>query len=183
MSRIGKNPIEIPKGVEVRLEGSRIKVKGPKGELTQEIHPLVRIALADNQVKIDIDDKEDKQQKALWGLFGSLIRNMIVGVTEGYEKKLEINGVGYKAVVSGKNVVFNLGYSHPVEFPIPDGISVEVDKNLVTVSGFDKQLVGEVAAQIRNLRKPEPYKGKGIKYVDEVIRRKVGKALKGAEGA
>mgnify|MGYP000050082782 CR=1 FL=1 len=176
MSRIGKNPIVIPSGVEVKIENGIIEVKGPKGVLTQVIHPLVKIEKIENSIIIKIQNESDRLQKALWGLFGSLIKNMIIGVTNGFVKKLEINGVGMKASISGKKLILNVGFSHPVEFTIPQNIEITVDGNVITVSGIDKQLVGETAAQIRKIKKVEPYKGKGIKYVGEQFIRKAGKA-------
>lgn len=176
MSRIGKNPIAIPAGVEVKIEGEVIEVKGPKGVLTQIIHPLVAVEKNDNAITIKVQDESDRSQGALWGLFGSLIRNMITGVTEGFVKKLEINGVGMKAAAAGKKLTLNVGFSHPVEFAVPQGIEISVEGNIITISGIDKQLVGEVAAQIRKIKKVEPYKGKGIKYVGEDFIRKAGKA-------
>jgi len=176
MSRIGKKPIEIPSGVNVTLDQGLILVKGPKGELQRSIHPLVKVEIKDTEINVKVDNEEIHIQKALWGLFRSLIYNMVVGVTEGFEKKLEINGVGYKANATGQNLVLNVGYSHAVEFNIPEGINCQVEANVITISGIDKQQVGEVAANIRKVRKPEPYKGKGIKYIDEIIRRKAGKA-------
>jgi len=176
MSRIGKNPITIPSGVEVKLTGDVVEVKGPKGSLQEKLHPLVSVDLKDGVIQVKIKDEEDKSQRALWGLFGSLIRNMITGVTVGFSKKLEINGVGMKYAVSGNKVNLNVGFSHPVEFPIPDGIAITVETNIMTVSGIDKQLVGETAAQIRRIKKVEPYKGKGIRYVGELFIKKAGKA-------
>ncbi len=182
MSRIGKNPIEIPEGVEVKIEAQELTIKGPKGELKQKIHPLVNVEQKENQILVKVNQPEDKRQRSLWGLFGSLIKNMVEGVTNGYEKKLEINGVGYRVELKDDLLILNVGYSHPIEYKLPEDITANVEKNLITISGIDKQLVGEVAAQIRKVRKPEPYKGKGIKYEDEVIIRKVGKAAsKGAE--
>jgi large subunit ribosomal protein L6 len=178
MSRIGKKPINLPAGVTANLSGQELKVKGPKGELMVLIHPAVTAVLNDQVITLDIKDKAEKKQQALWGLFGSLINNMVAGVTKGYEKKLEINGVGFKAQVSGNKIVLNLGFSHPVEFLLPAGITAAVDKNIITLTGIDKQLIGETAARIRALKKPEPYKGKGIKYLEEVIRKKAGKAAK-----
>lgn len=181
MSRIGKKTIEIPDKVEIKLAGDMVIVKGPKGELTQVLHPVVHVNINDSQVNISVDDPTEHKQNALWGLFRSLINNMVVGVTRGFERKLEINGIGYKAVVRGKKLILNVGYSHPVEFELPAGIEATVEKNIITLAGSDKQVVGEVAANIRKIRKPEPYKGKGIKYVEEVLRRKAGKtATKGA---
>lgn len=180
MSRIGKQPITIPSGVTFTQTGQHLDVKGPKGTLMLDVHPRVMIAYKDNQVTVTVQDPDLQSDRALWGLTRMLVANMITGVTTGYEKKLEINGVGFKAQLSGKNLVLNLGFSHPIEFPIPEGITMAVDKNVVTVSGIDKQLVGETAAVVRRFKKPEPYKGKGIKYVDEVIRRKAGKVVKAA---
>lgn len=177
MSRIGKQPIEIPEKVEVKIDGSLVSVKGPKGSLEQKIHPLVKVELKENTIVLSVNKPENSEEGALWGLFRSLLANMVEGVTGGFEKKLEINGVGYKARMEGKNkLILNVGYSHPVDFNLPEGIDGQVDANVITISGIDKQLVGETAANIRKVRKPEPYKGKGIKYIDEVIRRKVGKA-------
>ena len=175
MSRLGKLPIELPTGTEAKLQDDFIVIKGPKGELKQKTHPLVQIKLVDKQVQVDVQDKEDKTSRAMWGLYRMLIQNMVDGVNKEFEKKMEINGVGYRASSAGKILTLNVGYSHPVDFNIPEGISAAVEKNIITISGIDKQLVGETAARIRKVRKPEPYKGKGIKYVDEVIRRKAGK--------
>lgn len=180
MSRIGKLPIELIEGTQAKIEDGFIVVKGPKGELKQKINSLVNVKIDNNQIIISVDNIKDKNKKALWGLFRSLINNMVIGVTQGFEKKLEINGVGYKASASGSVLTLNVGFSYPVEYNLLDGISASVEKNIITINGIDKQLVGETAAQIRKVRKPEPYKGKGIKYVDEVIRRKAGKtAAKG----
>ncbi|MFA6525905.1 MAG: 50S ribosomal protein L6 [Candidatus Buchananbacteria bacterium] len=176
MSRIGKNPITIPSGVEVTLTGDVVEVKGPKGSLKEKLHPLVSAELKDGTLQVKIKDEENKSQRALWGLFGSLIRNMITGVTIGFSKQLEINGVGMKYAVSGNKVNLNVGFSHPVEFAIPAGITIAVEANIMTISGIDKQLVGETAAQIRRIKKVEPYKGKGIRYVGEKFIKKAGKA-------
>lgn len=176
MSRIGKQPITIPAGVTVTIDGALLHVKGPKGELTQKIHPQVIVSQQEGVLTINIKDEADKSQRALWGLFGSLVNNMIIGVTEGFTKQLDITGVGFKAAVAGGSLVLNVGFSHPVNFQIPKGIDIKVDGNVITVTGIDKQLVGEIAAQIRKIKKVEPYKGKGIKYVGEVVRRKAGKA-------
>jgi large subunit ribosomal protein L6 len=175
MSRLGKLPIAIPAGVEVKVSDKEISVKGPKGELKQAIHPLIKVEMVDNQLLVTAS-LEVKEGKALWGLFRGLINNMVVGVSTGFTRKLEINGVGYRAAVAGKVINFNLGYSHPIVFPLPDGISAVIEANVITLSGFDKILLGDTAYKIRALRKPEPYKGKGIKYSEEVIRRKAGKA-------
>lgn len=180
MSRIGKKPILIPKGVEVKADKFLVTVKGPKGELNLKIHPHVTITVSADQVTIAVLDPKLKDDKALWGLFGSLIKNMVLGVTSGFGKKLEINGVGFRAQASGDKINLNLGFSHPVEFVLPKGIKAEIEKNVISLSGIDKQLVGETAAQIRALKLPEPYKGKGIKYSDEIIRKKAGKAAKAA---
>lgn len=180
MSRIGKKPILIPKGVEVKVDKFSVMVKGPKGELNLKIHPHVTVTVSAEEVLITVLKPEIKDNNALWGLYGSLIKNMVIGVTSGFEKKLEINGVGFRAQVSGDKITLNLGFSHPVEFVLPKGIKAEIEKNVISLSGVDKQLVGEIAAQIRALKLPEPYKGKGIKYVDEIIRKKAGKAAKAA---
>lgn len=176
MSRIGKKPITIPSGVTVTITPHEVKVKGPKGELTQALHPDVQVAQQDQALQVTVVDPADKRQKALWGLFGSLLKNMTVGVTQGYEKKLEVNGVGFKVALKKDTLELALGFSHPVLFTIPKGVTAVVEKNVITLTGADKQQVGQVAAEIRKLKKPEPYKGKGIKYADEVLRRKAGKA-------
>ncbi|NLX76958.1 MAG: 50S ribosomal protein L6 [Clostridiaceae bacterium] len=176
MSRVGNMPVVIPSGVEVKMNGHEITVKGPKGTLTQVFHPDMIIEKEGNNIIVK-RPSELKKHKALHGLTRSLINNMVVGVTQGYEKKLEINGVGYRAQKQGKKLNLTLGLSHPVEIEEPDGITIEVPApNQIIVKGIDKQLVGEIAAKIREKRPPEPYKGKGIKYVDEVIIRKEGKA-------
>ncbi|MCX6743509.1 MAG: 50S ribosomal protein L6 [Candidatus Parcubacteria bacterium] len=176
MSRIGKKPITLPEGITAKIENNVLLIKGPKGELKQKIHPLVKIAEKDKQLIITVTDPTVKFQKALWGLFGSLIKNMVQGVKEGFEKKLEVIGVGYKVNLQGKKLVLNVGFSHPVEFVVPEDITANVEKNIISIFGIDKHQVGEVAASIRRIKKPEPYKGKGIKYIDEVIKKKVGKA-------
>jgi large subunit ribosomal protein L6 len=178
MSRVGKKPVQIPSGVEVKIDGSKVMVRGPKGSLEQEIHPAVSVNVVDGEVRVSVKDELDVTQRALWGLFVRLITNMIAGVTKGFEKKLEVNGIGYKVNVQGKVLKLDVGFSHEINFPIPEGISISVEKNVITVSGIDKQFVGEITAQIRKVKKPEPYKGKGIKYLDEVIARKAGKAGK-----
>ncbi len=178
MSRIGKKPIQVPAGVDVAISETEVRVKGPKGELKLAIHPHVRLERAGDVLTVAVRSEENKKDRALWGLFNRLVANMIVGVTKGYEKSLEFVGVGYKVNLAGKTVKMDVGFSHEVDFPLPAGIDAKVDKNTLTLSGIDKQLVGETAARIRRIRKPEPYKGKGIKYVDEVIRRKAGKSAK-----
>jgi large subunit ribosomal protein L6 len=175
MSRIGKQSIIIPDKVQVSLADSIVKVTGPKGELTLELHPNVNVEIADKEIKVSIKSAASRKEVALWGLFRNLINNMVIGVTEGYVKKLEINGVGFRATVAGSKITLHVGFSHPVEYNLPAGISAVVEKNVLTISGIDKTLVGEVAANIRKIKKPEPYKGKGIKYLDEVIKRKEGK--------
>jgi len=180
MSRIGKKPILIPEKVDVKISNGLVVVNGPKGELKRNVNSLIKIEIKDKEIVLNIKNEDDKLEKSLWGTERQLINNMIVGVNEGFSKKLEINGVGYRAATSGKSLTLSVGYSHPVEFKIPEGIDVSVEKNLITVSGIDKQQVGEISAQIRKIRKPEPYKGKGIKYIDEVVIRKAGKQAKGA---
>jgi large subunit ribosomal protein L6 len=175
VSRIGKKPVEIPKGVTVSLDGQLIKVKGPKGELHRKIHPLIKTEVADGEVIFSRPD-DLKESRALHGLTRALVQNMVVGVTESYKKTLEIVGVGYKAELKGKNILLTIGYSHPIYFIPPDEIKLEVPApTQIIISGNDKELVGLVAAKIRSFRKPEPYKGKGIKYSDERIIRKAGK--------
>lgn len=175
MSRIGKKPIVLPTGVEANLTREQVAIKGPKGSLSLKLHPHVKVIQEGQELKVTVKEPEEKKDRALWGLFGSLIQNMVEGVITGYEKKLEMSGIGFKAELRGKELVLNIGYSHPVHFPLPPGIEASVDKEIISIKGIDKALVGEIAARIRALKKPEPYKGKGIKYVGEVIRRKAGK--------
>ncbi|HPQ46067.1 MAG TPA: 50S ribosomal protein L6 [Clostridia bacterium] len=176
MSRIGKMPIDIPKGVDVKIEeGNKVTVKGPKGTMEQRFDSDMVIKVENNQAVVE-RPSDLKRHKAFHGLTRSLLNNMIVGVSEGFEKKLEINGVGYRAQLQGTTLVLNLGYSHPIEMIPPNGITVEVPaQTQIVVKGYDKQAVGEFAAEIRAMRKPEPYLGKGVKYADEKIRRKEGK--------
>ncbi|MCU0679860.1 MAG: 50S ribosomal protein L6 [Planctomycetes bacterium] len=176
MSRVGKMPITIPAGVQVKLTANELSVKGPKGELKLKIASGVTANVSEKEIVFTIEADSEKKVRALWGLTRNLANNMVIGVTSGFSKKLEINGVGYKVALNGKKLLLNLGYSHPIDFPLPEGISAVVEANTVTISGIDKYLVGEISAQIRKLREPEPYLGKGIKYSDEVIRRKEGKA-------
>ncbi|MDP4001038.1 MAG: 50S ribosomal protein L6 [bacterium] len=178
MSRIGKKAVVIPSGVTMNIQGSTVKIKGPKGELSLEMHPKVKAEQVEQEILVSVSKPNVKAEKALWGLTRSLISNMVVGVTDGFSKILEVNGVGYKTQVSGKKLILNLGYSHPIEMEITEGLEVKVEKNLITVTGADKQAVGQFSAVVRQQRKPEPYKGKGIKYSDEVIRRKAGKVVK-----
>ena len=175
MSRIGKQPIHVPDKVDVKIEGSRVEVKGPLGRLE---HTFKGVSVAHTDSVLTVSPAgETREHGALWGLGRSLLNNMVLGVTTGFQKVLKINGVGYRAEAKGQSVNFQLGYSHPIEFPVPAGIDISVEKQTtVTVKGIDKQLVGETAARIRALRPPEPYKGKGVKYEDEHIRRKAGKA-------
>lgn len=175
MSRVGKKNRIIPAGVQVEIKGSELVVKGPKGELKVKIHPRVTIAVKGNEVEFKVVDENSKNDRALWGTFSSLVNNMILGVTVGFKRQLEINGVGYKALLKGTDLNLEVGFTNTVVVTPPAGIKFTVEKNLITVEGADKQLVGETAAQIRHVRKPEPYKGKGIKYLEEIIRRKVGK--------
>ncbi len=181
MSRIGRKPINIPAGVTVAVDGSVVTVKGPKGTLTQKVHRNMSVAVEGSEVHVTRPNDE-KENKALHGMTRSLINNMVLGVTEGFKKELEINGVGYRALKQGKNLVMTLGYSHQVTVPEVDGITIECPTaNKIVILGPDKQQVGQFAAEVREKRPPEPYKGKGIKYVNEHIRRKEGKAGKGAK--
>lgn len=177
MSRIGKKPIEIAQGVKVEVSEKEIKVSGPKGELKQAMHPEIKIEVADGKVLVAPKSELSKKGRGLWGLYRALIANMIEGVSKGFEKKLEIEGVGFKAAVAGDKIILNLGFVNPVEIIKPAGITYTVEKNVITISGIDKQLVGEMAAIIRKQKKAEPYKGKGIKYQGEKIRRKEGKKV------
>lgn len=181
MSRIGRMPVAIPAGVDVKLDGMTLTVKGPKGTLTQEFHKDMNIEVGANEIVVT-RPSEIKEHKALHGLTRSLIANMVEGVTNGFSKTLEVNGVGYRVAKQGKDLVMNLGYSHQVIMSEIEGISIEApNPNTIVISGPDKQKVGQFAAEVREKRLPEPYKGKGIKYADEVIRRKEGKAGKGAK--
>lgn len=182
MSRIGKRPIEIPQGVELKIDNDLIIIKGSKGELRKKLHPVVRVEKEENFLKVKIKNQENRKEKALWGTFQRLISNMILGVTKGFEKQLELVGIGYRAEVRGNKLILNTGFSHPVEFFLPQGIEAKVEKNIITLSGIDKELVGETAARIRRIRKPEPYKGTGIRYVGEIIRKKAGKKAVASAG-
>ena len=175
MSRIGRKPIAIPAGVEVKVDGNVVSVKGAKGESSYTVNPGMTVSVENNEVVVNRAD-ESKEQKSLHGLTRTLLNNMSVGVTDGYKKELDVNGVGYRVAKDGKNLVMNLGFSHQVIVPEIDGITIDVPgPNKIIISGCDKQAVGQFAAEVREKRPPEPYKGKGIKYTDEVIRRKVGK--------
>ena len=180
MSRIGRQPITIPSGVDVGVDGSRVSVKGPRGTLEQTFHADMRIVMENGTVRVE-RPSDERLHRSLHGLTRTLLANMVEGVTNGFEKRLEIVGVGYRAALRGSDLELQVGYSHPVTFRPPEGIEFEVPaQNCVTVRGIDKQLVGEVAAEIRKIRKPEPYKGKGIRYEGEYVRKKAGKAAKGA---
>jgi large subunit ribosomal protein L6 len=174
MSRVGKKPIPIPDKTKISYNANMITVQGEKGSLSREIHPAVDLQIDEKSITV-IPKKTDKKSRALWGLTRSLLANMITGVSSGFERVLEINGIGYRAELSGKNIIFHLGYSHPISFDIPAGISVAVEKNIVRLSGIDKEALGHMAAAIRRLRPPDSYKAKGIKYAEEHIRKKAGK--------
>ena len=177
MSRIGKQPVPVPEKVEVSIDGTKVRVKGPLGQLERNFRD-VSFEQADGAVTV-VPASHGRVHRAMWGLGRTLLNNMVMGVSQGFEKKLEINGVGYRAEGSGKSIRFLLGYSHPIDFAVPEGITIAVEKQTgVTVSGISKELVGQTAAKIRALRPPEPYKGKGVEYADETIRRKAGKAAK-----
>ena len=181
MSRIGRKPINIPAGVEAKLSNGVITIKGSKGTLTQKIHPNMNVKIEDSVITVTRPD-DDKKNRSLHGLTRTLISNMIEGVTNGYKKELDVNGVGYRVQKQGKNLVMNLGFSHQVTVSDTDDIKIEVpNPNKIVIVGIDKQKVGQFAAEVREKRPPEPYKGKGIKYVDEIIRRKEGKAGKGGK--
>ena len=173
MSRIGKQPIGIPDKVEVKVDGSFVDVKGPKGQLSYTFRNEVKVEKADKVLNVTPVD-ESATARSLWGLSRTILGNMVTGVTTGFVKSLEFNGVGYKAVVSGSTLTLNLGYSHPIDYKLPKGIEAKVNKNVIEFHGCDKELVGFVAAQVRSFREPEPYKGKGLKYTDETIIRKAG---------
>ncbi len=179
MSRIGRLPVVVPKGVEIDIKGASVRVKGPKGELQRTFPAAMGISLEEGEIHV-VRPSDANAHRALHGLTRTLISNMVVGVSTGFEKVLEVNGVGYRAELDGKNLVLNVGYSHPVVMEPPEGISFEVETRarLIKVLGYDKELVGQIAANIRKVRPPEPYKGKGIKYLSETIRRKAGKTGK-----
>ncbi len=175
MSRIGKKLIVIPDGVTTEVSGGELTVKGPKGELRQTLHPRVAVVRDGAELRVSVANENNTQDRALWGTFASIIRNMLTGVTVGFKKQLEINGVGYKVNLKGDNLILELGFSHSLEVaPLP-GVKFSVGKNIITVEGVSKQMVGEMAARIRAFKKPEPYKGKGVRYVGEVVRHKEGK--------
>jgi large subunit ribosomal protein L6 len=180
MSRVGKKIIIVPEGVEVKIEKRKVFVKGPKGSLDFEFHPDIEVSIEKNEIKVETK-KKTKLAGSLWGLTRVLVYNMTEGVTKGFEKKLELQGVGYRMAVQGKKLNMALGFSHPVEVDIPEGIEVKVEKNIMTISGIDKQKVGQLAASVRSLKKVEPYKGKGFRYVGEIVRKKAGKKAVAAE--
>lgn len=180
MSRKANKPIAIPQGVTVTVGKNELTVKGPKGELKQAVHPAVTVVVENDAVVVSVKEPEDKFQRSLWGTTGALVRNMMNGVVTPFTKQLEINGVGYGFEVKGKQLQIKAGYSHLVHLDIPVGVEIKQEKNVITLSSHDKQLLGQFAAEVRKVRKPEPYKGKGIKYVDEVIIRKQGKQAAGA---
>jgi large subunit ribosomal protein L6 len=178
MSRIGRKELEVPKGVDVKVAAGVVRVKGPKGELSKAVHPRISVKVENGRVQVG-RSSEDKADKALHGMVRNEIKNMVEGVSQGYERVLEISGVGFRAQVQGKKILMSLGYTHPIEFPLPTGVDAAVEKQtVVTLKGVDKQLVGQTAAKIRAMREPEPYKGKGIKYAGERIIRKEGKTGK-----
>jgi large subunit ribosomal protein L6 len=175
MSRVGKNPVAVPGGVDVKIDGSDVTVKGKLGELSASLAPEVSVSLEENQVWVKPND-DTKRARQMWGLGRSLVANMVQGVSEGFTKNLQIEGVGYRAAVEGKNLKLDLGFSHPINYPIPEGIKIACERpTAIAVSGADCQEVGQVASEIRSFRKPEPYKGKGIRYEGEYVRRKEGK--------
>jgi len=176
MSRIGRQPVAIPKGLQVTAQNGSLKVKGPKGELAMALEPGVSVALSETEAVLKLE-RDDRNANAIYGLTRAMLANLVKGVGDGFSKSLEIQGTGYRVALDGKKLVLQLGYSHPVEYPVPDGVSIKVDTpTKLTVSGADKQQVGQVAAHIRGFRPPEPYKGKGVRYEGEYIKRKAGKS-------
>ncbi len=182
MSRIGKKPILLPSGIDLAVEAGKVIVKGPKATLTIPLPPHASIALQDDprSAVVSVENETDVSQRAIWGLTRQLVSNAVQGLQKPYEKSLEFVGVGYKVALEGRTVVMDVGYSHSIKFPLPEGVDGKVDKQVLNLSSADKYLLGETAAQIRRFRPPEPYKGKGVKYLDEVIRRKAGKTAKSA---
>lgn len=174
MSRIGKQPVVIPSGVDVKIDQGLAVIKGPKGEISLPVHPSITVRVNEGTIVIE-EGTKSKESAAFWGLTRAKLANFVTGVTKGFEKKLELEGVGFRAQVQGQTLNLTIGFTHPVEFAIPKGITVTVEKNVITISGIDKEIVGEVASKIRALKKPEPYKGSGIRYQGEHIIRKVGK--------
>ena len=178
MSRIGKQIITIPAGVTVEVKDSEVMVKGPKGELKRILPREVSVVIDGDTVTADVQKKEDKKERSLWGTFSAHIKNMVTGVTVGFKRQLEVNGVGYRVAMQGKDLKLEVGFSHSVVFDVPENVTATVEKNVITLESLDIELLGATAAEIRRIRKPEPYKGKGIKYMEEVIRRKAGKTSK-----
>lgn len=174
MSRIGRQPITVPAGVKVEISGAVVTATGPKGSLEVTLLPGIQVKQTDAELTV-VKAIDDEERQRIYGLMRTLINNIVIGVSQGYQRQLEINGVGYRANVAGQTLNLSLGYSHPIAFALPEGVEAKIERNVITLSGADKQQVGQVAANIRALRKPEPYKGKGIKYVEEHIRRKAGK--------
>ena len=174
MSRIGKMPIKLPDKIQAKLEGAMISIKGPKGELTYSLPKLIALKLSEKEIQV-IPKEKSLESQSLWGTVRSLVDNMVIGVSVGFSKKLEFHGVGHKASIQGRVLNLNLGHSHPINYPLPKGIEAKVDKNIIEISGQDKELVGLVAAKVRSFRPPEPYKGKGVRYVGEKILMKAGK--------
>jgi large subunit ribosomal protein L6 len=174
MSRVGKKPVNVPEKVKIKYKDRIITVTGEKGSLTSTVHPAIDLAIDDQAIKVTME-KETRNNMALQGMVRSIVENMVTGVSKGFEKSLEINGLGYRAEVKGNSIVFNLGYSHPINFTLPEGVAASIEKSTIKLSGIDKQLIGQTAAIIRKLRPPEPYKGKGIKYAGEHLQRKAGK--------
>ncbi len=181
MSRIGKQQITIPQGVDVTLAGRTLTVKGPKGTLVREIHPLVTVHTENSVLSVSVAHPEEGLERSMWGTTAAHLKNMVDGVTKGFEKKLEVNGVGYRVAMQGKDIKLEIGFSHPVVYAMPPEVTAVVEKNVITLTSVDIELLGKTAAEIRALKKPEPYKGKGIKYMDEVIRRKAGKTASGGK--
>ncbi len=175
MSRIGKKPIQIPAGVTAEITNSVIKVKGPKGELFRALPARIKVTIIDGVISVFVANPEDKKERSLWGAYAAHINNMIEGVTNGFKKDLEINGVGFRVAMQGKDLKLEVGFSHSVIFKIPDGVTASVEKNIIKLESIDKEMLGQTASELRSVKKPEPYKGKGIKYTDETIRRKAGK--------
>lgn len=181
MSKIGKQPVNIPEKVTVKVSGQNISAKGPKGESSYDVNPAVKIETDGKKVTLSIS-KATKAARSIWGTTRMLVNNLIMGVADGFEKKLEIQGIGYKAALQGTNkIVLNVGFTHPVELEAPAGVSFKIEKNIITISGIDKQKVGQIAAEIRAVKPPEPYLGKGIRYVGEAVRRKAGKKVAAAK--
>ena len=182
MSRVGKKPILIPENVEVKIDGQKLFVKGPKGELQREIRPEIKVEIKGKEILFSLA-KEGKKTNAYWGLSRALVANMVSGVKDGFQKQLQIEGIGFKANIEGEALVLQVGFSHTVTVKQPEGIKFVVNKNIISISGFDKELVGQLAAKIRKIKKPEPYKGTGIRYVGEIIKRKAGKKVVTAGGS